>query len=298
MRGVLIRLTNVALFTLACWLVSLVFNEILAERLRPHGISAQAGAAYVPESAPQWDERKVIIDRNLFGAKVAHEPSPVPVVEVSEEVEETKLPLELLGTLWSSDSQLSTAAIRDTSSRVDQVLAVGETLEERDQVTVAAIERGRVILQNGSRREELLLAEAGETVGGRPLPGEATNSVSQKVSRARSSRSSRAPSYPVAKAGSSSPSRSPVARTERSTRSSRGADRELSPSQASRGRRQARTEKQRTARLNHRLSTQEMGTSKASKEEQLEVQRVLKSLIESGADPDEISARMNEMERE
>ncbi|GAF87173.1 unnamed protein product, partial [marine sediment metagenome] len=111
MRATLIRLTNVVLFTMACWLFSVVFNQILAERLQPRGVRVYAGEVEAAQSAPDWNDRKVIIDRNLFGAKVSLEqskPPPAPLAEEPEEVEETKLPLELLGTLWSSDTALST----------------------------------------------------------------------------------------------------------------------------------------------------------------------------------------------
>jgi type II secretory pathway component PulC len=163
MRRALIGLTNVALFTVTCWLVSVVFNEILAERLQPRGVSLRADETHSLEGAPSWAERKVIVDRNLFGAKVARQETKAPPpVEVKEEVEETRLPLKLQGTLWSSDPALSTAAIHDKGKRIEQILAVGDSLEERNGVEVAAIERGRVILLNGSRREELLLSEEGD----------------------------------------------------------------------------------------------------------------------------------------
>jgi type II secretory pathway component PulC len=295
MRGALIRLTNVGLFTMACWLVSVVFNEILAERLQPHSFSARAGVVHDAQRAPQWDERKVIIDRNLFGAKVARESKPPPEPVVQEQVEETKLPLELMGTLWSSEPQLSTAAIRDTGNRIEQVLAVGETLEERDGVTVAAIERGRVILQNGSRREELILAEDRGKSAGRPLASAA--GVRPPETPSTSSHGLRFPETP-----STSSTRSRPSSSRRAARSSSPASRptrDLSPSQAARPERHSRAKRQRSERLASRRSertTEKPTTSRASEEEQDEARKLIESLIQSSASPEEITARMQELE--
>jgi type II secretory pathway component PulC len=264
MRGALIRLTNVALFTMACWLVSVVFNQILAERLQPDSTPIYAGELEAAQSAPDWNDRKVIIDRNLFGAKVAREqaePAPAPVVEEAEEVEETKLPLELLGTLWSSDPALSTAAIRDTGNRSDQVLLVGEFLEEHDGVQVAAIERGRVILLNGSRREELLLFEEGEQPGGgrrASVDSRSEAKFSNPAARRRAERSSRA-------------------RAKAKKRASSGKDRFAEMNRVATGKQRPDPEKIRQS---------------------LEASGLIDSKIGSGANPDEIVQRMKEWEKE
>jgi type II secretory pathway component PulC len=85
------------------------------------------------------------------------------VEEVVEEVEETKLPLILLATIAAIETDLSRAAIHDQRSRVDEVVRPGDTLESHPDVTVDRIERGRVVLLNRGRREELTLADE-ETV--------------------------------------------------------------------------------------------------------------------------------------
>ncbi|HIC68617.1 MAG TPA: hypothetical protein EYO90_03700, partial [Candidatus Latescibacteria bacterium] len=75
-------------------------------------------------------------------------------------VEETKLPLILLATIAAIETDLSRAAIHDQRTRVDEVVRPGDTLENHPNVTVDRIERGRVVLLNRGRREELTLADA------------------------------------------------------------------------------------------------------------------------------------------
>jgi type II secretory pathway component PulC len=264
----------VALFTMACWLVSVVFNEIMAERLRPDSVSAYGGATFVAEGSPAWQERQVIIERNLFGAKVAHQQAIRPP-EPEIDVEETKLPLQLLGTLWSSDSQLSTAAIRDVQKRLVQVVAVGESLDERSEVKVASIERGRVILLNGSRREELLLSEEGDA------PGRAS-----------------AASAAVASPKSRSAGRTGVdgPRPSATRRASRSASDVAATKYAIKARRLASKNAESGAKARNRSRVRK-STSKASREQQQEAERIMKSLIDSGAGPGEIDRQMMELER-
>jgi len=130
MRRLGIRIANVALFTLCCFLLADVFNKISADLLLPSG-----GAAPPPAPAPErrvrsWDERKPILQRNLFGAQVVSDPIAYSEPE-PEDIEKTELPLQLLGTIASDNP---------------------ETALER-------IERRRVILLNGESREELNLED-------------------------------------------------------------------------------------------------------------------------------------------
>ncbi|MBW2272641.1 MAG: hypothetical protein JRG96_05190 [Deltaproteobacteria bacterium] len=154
-----IRIANVALFTLSCFFAAQVVNQFAGNLLLPLQQVVAAGPAVSANRSPDWEERKSIIDRNLFGARVAAAPPVAPPVEVEPELEETRLPLKLLGTTASPDLTLASAAILDTSNREHQVVLVGDVLENHERVTVAAIERRRVILQNGARKEELLLED-------------------------------------------------------------------------------------------------------------------------------------------
>ncbi len=153
-----IRIANVALFTVCCFQVASVFNEVSAEYLRP-GLAAFATAA--PTVAPatrDWRERQPILDRNVFGAQT-FAMDVLPVVQ-DENLEETKLPVTLLGTQVHSVRENSKAAITDRGSRDHELLREGDSLEKHPRARVVRIERGRVVLDNQGRREELLLAEA------------------------------------------------------------------------------------------------------------------------------------------
>jgi general secretion pathway protein C len=94
----------------------------------------------------------------LFGAQIETvQTAPEPEPEL--ELEETKLPVQLLGTLLSADRSKSTAAITERGSPEPELLREGDALTRHQQASVVKIERGRVILRNGARHEELLLSD-------------------------------------------------------------------------------------------------------------------------------------------
>ena len=158
MRRVGIRIANGALFTLCCFLVASVFNKISAEFLMIAPVRAPLASHFEGQQLRSWEERKPILERNLFGAQIASvAQAPLPPPE--EELEETELPLRLLGTVTSDKSPGSRATIEDKTSRKHEVVRIGDHLQSHSEVKIAAIERGRVILWNGERREELRLKE-------------------------------------------------------------------------------------------------------------------------------------------
>ncbi len=153
-----IRLANVALFVVSCALVANVINQVAGAMLlpdRPPALNAQT-----PTAAPNrpWSDRQQILDRNLFDAHVATIELP-PEPEPEEDLQETRLPLKLLGTIASSERVAASAAIEDEKTRKHQVVQVDDAILGHSGVTVLRIERGRVVLQNGDRREELTLED-------------------------------------------------------------------------------------------------------------------------------------------
>lgn len=188
MRQFVIRALNLALVTACCFQSARVVNLIATDSLTPAPtyVAGQAPAAARPRAG--WDARQAILERNLFGVKIASE--TVEVVEIVEEkVEETKLPLVLEATIAGAGSGTAQAAIHDTKSRTSMVLKVGDPLENYTKVTIASIERGRVVLRNGGRHEELLLDEG---LGVSSIPSGMPTATSS--SRSRASRSARRPS--------------------------------------------------------------------------------------------------------
>jgi general secretion pathway protein C len=146
---------NVGLFGLCCFLLAGVITEVWAARLTPEpaaGIAAPAERANPRRARP---DRGRIVDRNLFNSTelAATAPEPEPVVD--EELEETQLPLKLLGTAASDDQTLAWAAIEDLEQRKHKVVATGG--EARPGASVVRIERKRVVLRNNGKLEELTL---------------------------------------------------------------------------------------------------------------------------------------------
>jgi type II secretion system protein C len=185
-----IRIANAVLFILCSFQVANVVNKVGADALRPGPADLAPTSEPSVIAPPSWDSRQAILDRNLFDAQIFA--SAEPEIEIVEELEETKLPVLLLGTQFSSVREHSKAAIADRGAREHQVLREGEALEKHPQARLVRIERGRVILDNQGRREELVLAEAAPGESQRPLPR------SERQSQRRASRPAPAPPAPIA----------------------------------------------------------------------------------------------------
>ena len=153
-----IRLANMALFLMATWLTADVVTDVAASILIPTAASSQARSAPPPATTQPWSTRQAILDRNLFGAQVMGDDLLVEE-EPDEELQETKLPLKLLGTIASNDQVVASAAIENSRKRTHEVVKVGDRLMDFKEVVVSRIDRGRVVLQNGANREELKMGE-------------------------------------------------------------------------------------------------------------------------------------------
>jgi general secretion pathway protein C len=173
------RIANAVLFVLSCSVVANVVNQVGGAALIPTEPPRIAAPATTAPAGREWSERAAILDRNLFGAQVVTAAIVEKVPE--EDLQETGLPLKLLGTIASEDQIVSSAAIENTSNRKHEVVKVGDRLESHSEVTVARIERGRVILDNAGRREELKLSEE-------ITPARAPR-VAKRASRSRRARS-------------------------------------------------------------------------------------------------------------
>jgi type II secretory pathway component PulC len=186
MRQLVIRAINAAFFASSCFLAANMGNQWVAHSLsRPAPPAAQAAA---PEAIANtaWDARQPILDRNLFGAML--EGGEEPDLEVVEDVEETKLPLTLLATIAPSEAggEYSRAAIYDERARLEEVVRPGDALENHPNVKIDRIERGRVLLVNSGRREELLLAEDGgpSPIAAPAVPDRGTRRPSRRAASA------------------------------------------------------------------------------------------------------------------
>jgi general secretion pathway protein C len=152
MKRALILTTNAVLVALSCFLASGIIVDLSAALLAPDEAEAAPGTPST-EAAPQAaGDRQVILARNLFNVSTLN---PAPVADADVEYEKTKLPLRLLGTAAAEDRALSWAAIEDLETK--QHLVVRLEQEIKGGARVLEIERRRIVLQNGGRREQLAL---------------------------------------------------------------------------------------------------------------------------------------------
>jgi len=150
-RNAIRLLINVGLFVLGCFLLATI---VVAAIPKPAPVATSlAHAAPAPVRAKSWQDRKVILDRNLFNASTL---DPDPTTPIEDDLEATKLPLKLLGTVAGAPEQ-SWAAVLDEETGEHLVVRVDDMLKDRAQVV--RIERRRLVLENGQRREELALSE-------------------------------------------------------------------------------------------------------------------------------------------
>jgi type II secretion system protein C len=152
MKRVLILTANAALVVLCCFLASGIILDVSGALLAPDAASVGPSAATAATSPRDRADRQVILTRNLFNVSTL---SPGPIEDEQDEYEKTKLPLRLLGTAAAADKALSWAAIEDLETK--QHLVVRIDSEIKGGARVLKIERRRIVIQNGGRREELAL---------------------------------------------------------------------------------------------------------------------------------------------
>ena len=159
MSRFVIWVVNGALFVLCCFLTASLINGWVGEWLAAEPAGAPAPVAAAERRARDWSDRKPILDRNLFQVSTLVPDAPVEPEEIDEdaELEATRLPLKLLGTVAASDPRAAWAAVEETTKRQRIVVRPQDKL--LDKATVVRIERRRIVLENGGKREELALDE-------------------------------------------------------------------------------------------------------------------------------------------
>jgi len=140
---------NAVLFVAACYLAANTANTIFAAMLAPPEPSAVIESTPTRAPAADSDHRRVILDRNLFQSTAV---AVTAVEEPVDELDATKLPLDLLGTAAAENPELAWAAVLDRDERKTLVVGIGDLL--KDKAEVVRIERRRlVLLENGAHRE-------------------------------------------------------------------------------------------------------------------------------------------------
>ena len=131
---------------------------MLASGVQPLVAAPALPEAHVPARPPvvvpeqDFARYAVIGERNLFQTL---EVAPGPVVE-EEKLEETRLPLRLLGTIVSSIPERSIASIEDLNRGERLALAIDDEVAGAKLVRV---ERYRVVLDNRGKLEQISIEE-------------------------------------------------------------------------------------------------------------------------------------------
>lgn len=156
MKRALILTINGLLLASSCYVAGGLLAAVAGAALLPPVSGDIAATTTPPPAARRWQDRQRILTRNLFNVSTLA-PSAVEPVETSESYDKTRLPLRLLGTVASTDPSTAWAAVEDRDERRELVVRIGDQLKGRAEVL--RIERRRIVLQNGQRREELTLEE-------------------------------------------------------------------------------------------------------------------------------------------
>jgi type II secretion system protein C len=146
-------LANAVLLIICCAVVASTTNTVFAAWLTPEPAAVDRSVSSAPVVTQRsWNDRQVILNRNLFNASLLTPAQAAPVVQ-EENLEETKLPLALLGTFASADPKIARATVDDQEARMHLVLAVGDEITG-GRAKLIRIERRRIVLEeNGSLRE-------------------------------------------------------------------------------------------------------------------------------------------------
>jgi general secretion pathway protein C len=156
MKRALILSINGILLVACCFVAGGLVAAIAGAALLPPVDGEVATTTVAAPTARHWEDRQRILTRNLFNVSNLA-PAEVTPVETSESYDKTRLPLRLLGTVASTNPNTAWAAVEDRDERRELVVRIGDRLKGRAEVL--RIERRRIVLQNGTRREELTLEE-------------------------------------------------------------------------------------------------------------------------------------------
>ncbi|MFI5216811.1 MAG: type II secretion system protein N, partial [Candidatus Limnocylindria bacterium] len=149
-------LANSVLFALCCLFAAKTVNAVIGSTLAEASEPAVSPTETQLATAASWNDRQVILSRNLFNASLL---APSAGAPIEEDLEATKLPLTLLGTVAALEPENAWAAIEDRETKQTRTVRVNDVVKAG--ATVQRIERKRVVLiENGSPRE-LVLAEEG-----------------------------------------------------------------------------------------------------------------------------------------
>ena len=187
-------LANTALFVLCCFLLADTSNAVFATLLTPPPVEAATTRAPALPSGRSWNDRQVILSRNLFNASIL---SPAtPIAPIDEDLEATRLPLKLRATAAASDPEFSVAVVEMLDSGKTKLVRIGDELGTN--APVLRIERRRIVLsENGAPRELVLETPGGESTVRKASARTGTGRAARSSRSSRSSRSARRSTKPA-----------------------------------------------------------------------------------------------------
>jgi len=152
-------LANAVLLVVCCVLIARTANTVIASWLSPEPAAAATSGTHAPVASQRsWNDRQVILARNLFNASLLA-PARTGTALEAENLEETKLPLTLLGTFASPSPELARAAVEDKDARSHLVLQIGDEIQG-GRAKLIRIERARIVLSENGTLRELTFDEA------------------------------------------------------------------------------------------------------------------------------------------
>lgn len=147
-NGVLIALC-------AFWLAGLV-NAVIGAWLGAAAPTDAQFAVQPSDARPTWEERRIILDKNLFQVStLLPTDAPPPESETQVDLDESSLPFRLIGTVASTIPEHARAAVMNEKEGSRMVVRVGDEL--LGEATVIRIERRRLVIENRGQLEALSL---------------------------------------------------------------------------------------------------------------------------------------------
>lgn len=154
------------------YLLASLANGLIAQKMAKSTISARSAAALRSGSpevlAPERpimanvrDLQKIIKERNIFNSdgKFPEEKlggdgeRALARFDINSPCVDSTLPIELLGTIFIGDRFKSLATVRDKSYSEADIYRVGDAIYGNEQAVVAAVERQKIIINNGGVKE-------------------------------------------------------------------------------------------------------------------------------------------------
>ena len=173
---------NAGLLVLCCFLVANTANTVFASLLTPAPDPALPAALGSAPTKMSWEDRQVILDRNLFGSKLVA--TAVPELDPLADLEETGLPLQLIGTLATLDPEdpEAVATILDQESKQNLTVRVGDSLRN-GAASVQHIERRRIVLLERGELRELSLDDGPDQIAAQRPNAKAAPRSLQRLTR-------------------------------------------------------------------------------------------------------------------